>query len=825
MTFNKCVARKVSAGKIQTQRAQQLLAQYSGIFQAHQQSMGITQAQILAAQQVVAAAKRAAFQKRRTAQLQAAATQTQIQRMLAHRNIKGELSPGDYLQDMISNKRGAGGSTLSGRYEAIRRGFRAELTEAIRAFRANLVGSRRNKDLLENVVRERFGQDTGDALARRISDAFGGVAEKARTRFNAAGGDIGKLDRWGLPQMHDAAKVRKAGFQEWRDTILPYLDLNEMGMRFNNGMPFTAASLEPFLKDTFEAIRTDGYSRRGPMANAGRGAVANQRNDPRFLLFKDAESWMDYSERFGSGRDAFRVMLGHLDGMAQDIAMMEELGPNPMHGYRYLVDAAKMTAARSADPRALERVQSQAKVAEDMFDLFTGRTNIPDRPRIARGAAALRNYLTSAHLGSAILSSVTDFNTQRIAAGFVGLPKLGFMKQLFRLASSREIRNAANDAGLIFENAVDIGNAVARYELEDLHVEAAARMADFTIRASGLGYLTEIQRQAFGLEFMNQAAKSWHGKAFADLDPKTQRMFRSYGISEVDWSLIRQARIHTTQKGLQLLRAQEIEEVAGAAIADRYMEAITSLTDFAIPSTDLYGRAAILGKSKPGSISGEFVRFGLQFKSFPITILVTQFSRIMAEVYQGRRGSAMGYAAGLLIGNTILGALAIQLKEASKGRDPRDATTKEFWAAALLQGGGLGIFGDFFFSDVNRFGSSFAETLAGPGIGFVDDMLRFTVGNARELALGEETKIGREFTNLLRSYTPGGSLWYLRAAYEREVLDRLQRLVDPDAEAAFRRKIKSARDMDTRYFYGPGQSAIVGRNGIRAPDLGNAFGG
>lgn len=825
MSFNKCVARKVSAGKISTQRAQALLAQYNGIFAQHQKSMGFTQAQILAAQQVVSQAKATAFQKRRKTQLQAAATQNQVQRMLAHRNIKGELSPGDYLQDMISNKRGAGGSTLAGKYEAVRRGFRSEMTEAIKTFRANLVGSRRRKDTLDNVVRERFGEDTGDALAKRISDSFGGVAEKARTRFNAAGGEIKKLDKWGLPQAHDSAKIRKAGFDAWRDYVIDQLDLDEMGIRFNNGMPYTRASIEPVLKEVFEGIRTDGYSRRGPSANAGRGATANQRNDARFLQFKNADAWMEYSERFGAGRDAFRLMLGHLDSMAQDIAMMEELGPNPMHGYRYLVDAAKMTAARSQDPAAVEKVTSKAKVAEDMMDLFTGRTNIPDRPRIAKGAAALRNYLTSAHLGSAILSSVTDFNTQRIASSFVGMNQLGFMKQLFRLATNKDMRAAANDAGLIFENAVDVGNAVARYELEDMHVEAAARLADFTIRASGLGYLTEIQRQAFGLEFMNQAAKTWHTQAFADLDPRTQRMFKSYGISDVDWQAIRQAKIHTTKNGLRLLRAQEIEDVAGAAIADRYMEAVTSLTDFAIPSTDLFGRAAILGKTRPGSIGGEFVRFGLQFKSFPITILVTQFSRIMSEAYQGRRNSAMGYAAGLFIGNTILGSLAIQLKELSKGRDPRDTTTKEFWAAAVLQGGGLGIFGDFFFSDVNRFGSSFAETLAGPGIGFIDDMLRFTVGNARELAMGEETKIGREFTNLLRSYTPGGSLWYLRAAYEREILDRMQRLMDPDAEAAFRRKVKSAQDMDTRYFYGPGQSAIVGRNGIRAPDPGNAFGG
>ena len=178
-----------------------------------------------------------------------------------------------------------------------------------------------------------------------------------------------------------------------------------------------------------------------------------------------------------------------------------------------------------------------------------------------------------------------------------------------------------------------------------------------------------------------------------------------------------------------------------------------------------------------------------------------------------------------LVGNTILGALAIQMKETAKGRDPRDMTSVEFWAFAITQGGGAGIFGDFFFSDVNRFGGGIAETLAGPGVSFLDDMLRFSVGNARELALGEDTRAGRELVGLLRNFTPGGSLWYLRLAYEREVLDQLQQVIDPEASQSFRRRIQSARQYDTQFFAPPGSSAIQGKGSLRAPDISNALGG
>ena len=823
MTLRDCINRAVAGGEMDRDRAERILREYDNSFREFQRSMGHTQAEIEAARAVQGKARAEAAEKRRVMQLQAAASQRQGQRLQRHRNIRGDLDPAQYLQDLVSNTRGAGGSTLAGKYEAVRRSFRRDMTDAVQSFRANLAGQRRKPEMLRKVVREVFGEDTGDAAARAIAQSWAGVAEKARLRFNAAGGHVGKRSDWGLPQAHDSAKVRKATYEDWRDFIMPRLDLEAMGRDFNNGLAFTNETLEVLMKDAFEAIRTDGYSRRSPAARYG-SAMYNRRADHRFFKFKSADDWMGYSERFGSGQDAFRVMMGHLDNMAMDISMMEELGPNPFHTFRYLSDAAQQLASRSAEPDALDRARRKSKVADDMMDLFTGRSNMPQNAKLARGASALRNYLTSAHLGSAVISSVTDFNTQRIAAGFVGMSKLGFMRQLSRLATSTDMRAQANEAGLIFENAVDIGNAVARYELEEMHVESAARLADFTIRASGLGWMTEVQRQSFGLEFMSQAVK-WQSGSWADLPARTQRMFKSYGIGENDWPAIQRSRVHETESGLRLLRSQEIEEVGGANLADRYMEAITSLTEFAVPSTNIFGRATILGRTQPGSISGEFLRFGLQFKSFPVTMLVTQFGRIMAEAYQGRPGSAMSYAAGLLVGNTILGALAIQMKETAKGRDPRDMTSGEFWTAAIAQGGGAGIFGDFFFSDVNRFGGGIAETLAGPGVGFLDDMLRFTVGNARELALGEETRAGRELVGLLRNYTPGGSLWYLRLAYEREVLDQLQQVIDPEASQSFRRRIQSARQYDTQFFAPPGSSAIQGRGALRAPDISNAFGG
>lgn len=831
MSIKDCIGRGVAAGLMDPERARLILREYDGVFDQMRQNMGHTQAEAEAARTVVGRATREAFEKRRKTQLQAAAVDRQLGRMADYKTIRGEANPHGFLVDMVSNRRGSRGQTLDGKYSAVRATLRGQMGEAVVAFRATVLGTRRNAiaerlgqqnkiELLNNTTREIFGETSNDPKARSMAQAWHKVSEQARTRFNAAGGHIGKLEDWGLPQGHDARRIRKAGYDRWRAEILPRLDMAKMGERFNDGIAFTAESLEVLLNDAFEAIRSNGHSRRDPVARTG-SSLSNRRADHRFFAFKTADDWLAYSDRFGSGRDTFKVMMGHLDDMAMDIAMMEELGPNPNHTFAFLKDAAMNMAETSRDIDAPRRATKAQKTAQDMFDMLQGRSNIPHNETAAKVGSAIRNYSTSSLLGSAVISSVSDINMARVTAGFVGIGKLAPAKMMARIYRSPQLRNELAEAGMIFENAVDIGNAVARYEFEDMQFESAARLADFTIRSTGLGWLTEARKQAFGGAVMHTLATDWNSKTFGDLNPKAQRTLTDYGITKSDWELIRQADVYTTPKGLALLRPQEVEAVAGRAVADRYLEAIHSMQDFAVPSTDLKGRSAVLNSTKGGSISGELIRFGLQFKGFPITLLFTHVSRIVNEARAGRPGTALSYAGGFILGNTLLGAVAIQLKELAKGRDPKEMVNKEFWGAAFLQGGGVGIFGDFLFADHNRFGGGFGETLGGPGVGLASEVAKLTIGNITD---GGDN-VADDLIGFMRRWTPGGSNWYWRAAYEREVLDQIQQAIDPASSRSFRRKEQNARNRGTDYFYPPGSSVVTGEGQARAPNFGNALGG
>jgi hypothetical protein len=205
---------------------------------------------------------------------------------------------------------------------------------------------------LDNVVREAFGEDTGDAAAKGLAQAWGGAAEHARKLFNAAGGEIGKLEKWGLPQSHDPLAVRRAGRDGWVEATLPRLDRadDRPGDR-------AAVHREAPARGAGRRVGRDRDPRRRLRPGAGRGLgqgkLANRRAEHRFLVFRDADHWLAYQREFGRA-DPFAAMMNHLDGMARDVARLQVLGPNPDHqfaGWPTSPSARRSTRRRPAPRR------------------------------------------------------------------------------------------------------------------------------------------------------------------------------------------------------------------------------------------------------------------------------------------------------------------------------------------------------------------------------------------------------------------------------------------------------------------------------------------
>lgn len=800
MSINYCLLGKVERDKVSQEEYNDLIKVYREFEARNALTMGPTEAATVAGQQLIEAADRAAARKLRIANLKIIAADRITTQMAAHPKglMTGALS---HLVRDINDA--APHQNIDSLHRQTLGLLHARWFDGIKALKPGFVGLARKKTLQRTVLRELFGEDTGDAIGQQVSKSWKETAEYARARFNKAGGDIAKRDDWGLPQGHSMRDVAAVSRDQWKEFILPLLDRQKM-RNATTEIPFNDQELDFLLDQTYDRIVSDGLVDLEP-GGAGKGSMlANRHQDHRFLSFKDADSWLAYQNRFGNG-DVYSVMTHHLDVMAKDIAVLEVLGPNPDAMMRYMQDIVKKAAATSGDSIP----KSSLKLFEDIYALQTHRASAPVSVAFAGIMGGVRNILTSAQLGAAALSATTDIGFQKIARRMNGLPVMnilsGYLKQM-NPASAAD-RDLAVQLGLVAENATSMALAQRRYFGETMGPSITRTFADVTLRASLLSSWTEAGRHAFGMEFLGLVTRS-ADTAFADLPDKLRGAMTRYGIDETDWNVIRRAERVTHKGGAKFISPVRLAE-KDLTRAGKLQRMILTETDFAVPSLDTRTRAITSQGTRPGTLVGELMRSVAMYKSFPVTVILTH---IMRGLNRPTRGSAGIYLANMFITMTVLGALAYQLKQVAKGKDPMtmDPDSEEgrkFWMAAMAQGGGVGIFGDYLFSDVNRMGSSPAMTFAGPVAGFVDDSIRLSIGNVQETIKGDETNAGREVVKYAGRYTPGSSLWYSRLAFERLVLDQLQMQADPRARESFNATENTMRrEYKQKYWWRPGKT-------------------
>lgn len=819
-TFKKCVEDGVAAKEITQEQADEYGNLFDDLVEQYNKQLGPGPAETKAGIDAAQAVRKKAIERKRQTMLQAKTWKQIMLDMENYRSITGQQNMNRAALAFFEQDSTSRFASITQLQQTIERSATRKMDKFLATFRRDLIGRTRNKAQLKNMIKEVFDENTGDASAKELSLAWKEAAEYLRKRFNAAGGAIPKRSDWGLPQQHSTLKVREADFEEWRDFIFPRLDLEKM-KDMETGLRFSSEKLETVLFDVYKTIETEGYSKVKPGGRpVGGKSLANRNADHRFLVFKNADAWMEYQQKFGND-NPFDTMMGHISNMSRDIAFMERLGPNPMATKNFIKETLSKSAA------GVQKQESAARSAnrkiDELYNIIQGTHNTPANRFWATTLAGTRQLLQSAQLGAAAISAITDVNFNRIARRMNGLPQTKTLNQYLKLLQplgAEEKGKLAIRLGLTAEGWSTLAAAQMRYVGDISGPEVTRRIADFVMRASFLSPMTQAGRWAFGMEFLGTLADNV-GKSFDELDPMFRKAMERYNINGDRWDIIRQTELYD-YKGSKFLRAEDIEfrtdidPRLAREMATDIMRMVETETNFAVPSTSVRGRAALTQDIPPGTFAGEFVRSFAMYKNFGVTLVNTHIMRGAGE--KGVKGKGRYYA-DLLISTTIMGALALQLKEMSKGRDPRSMDDPEFWGAAFLQGGGLGIYGDFLFADLNRFDRGLAETVAGPVVGFVNDVRNLTVSNILEAANGEDTKIASEMIRFAQRYTPGASIWYMRLGLERMIFDQAKLWADPDAGKKIRRtKRKYAREYGQDFWWEPGKMTPK-----RTPNIENIF--
>lgn len=660
------------------------------------------------------------------------------------------------------------------------------MAEALSVFRTRAVGFSQDEAGLRNLVRAVYGEAVDDPQIMQFAKDWENLTETIRLDFNAKGGSISKNERWLLPQNHDAREILAKGKTEleskrlWKEKITPMLDRNNM--LDDNGNVLTDEAFDEALDFTFETIVSGGLNKTKDFTVPRMGKKLSRRgSERRFLFFKDADSWLEYQKVYGKG-DVFTTLTGHVSMKANDIAIMEIFGTSPQATF----DALKNQIKKEGDIKT-----RQSRFASMVYNVVSGKINQGELTTLSDFMQSVRNVITASTLGKAFLSALSDVGFQAITSRYNNLPALKVLnKQLSLMNPANEAdRIAAVKLGLVAEAWKGRATGANRYA--DVYgTDATQKMAEGVMRASLLSPWTDAGRKAFGMEYSSMLADNFSIK-FDSLDPNIKKAFASYGINEQDWNTFR-AQTPLNHKGAKFA---DMTQDAGK----KFHQMVLSETDFAVPTPDARVRAFTTGGLERASIVGQVWRSAMMLKSFPITIMTTHFYR---AAMQATTGQKLAYIGLLGASTTIMGGVALQLKDIVAGREPRPVDEK-FIGAAFMQGGGLGILGDFVFSDKNRFGGGIIQTLVGPTGELLDKTTKLTIGNIQQAFKGEETNVLSESVQFIDRYTP--DIWQAHL-FKNAIFDQIEIMADPKAQKKFNRIMKKRKkEFKQDYWWKKGQ--------------------
>ncbi|HHU6634330.1 TPA: hypothetical protein ACUIZX_001401 [Klebsiella pneumoniae] len=664
---------------------------------------------------------------------------------------------------------------------------------------------------VRDLVYEMSGQDTGNVRAKKGAKAWAGVTELLRQRFNDAGGDIGYLENWGIPQHHSMEKVGRVPQDKWVSDVIDKLDRKYYIK--DDGQLMSDAELTTFLGEAYNTIATGGLNKLSDTGMRISGARSNRGNASRQIHFKDADSYLEYQREYGD-RSLWEVMVGHLEGISKDIALVETYGPNPDHVFRSILDEVTAEQA-TANPERTGRIKRLANSTENLYNFIAGKTQPIANPHIARWSDNIRNWMVASRLGSALLASFSDLGTMYMSAKVANIPMNRlFMNQLEAMNPANRMELArARRAGLAMESLL---GSVNRWAMDNMGPSVSRWAATAVMRASGLTAWTDAHKRAYGVTMMGSLGEVVsRAPDLRSLDDSDFRILKSKGITEQDFSVWKLAQQEDWGNGnTTMLTPESIMRIPDAAVMHlglpervrfeamrRLLAAVSEEVDMAVITPGAREQLFTGGGLQRGTWKGELTRSVFLFKSFPISVVLRHWTRAMGMPSAGGRAA---YIAAFLASTTMLGALSQQLNDMASGRNPREMVGKDagkFWLGALLKGGGLGLYGDFLLSDHTRYGGGALASMLGPVAGLVDDVVKLAQGIPLNAVEGKPEQTGGDLVKLGKGLIPGANLWYAKAALDHMIFNQLQEYFSP----GYLRKVeqRSKKQFNQTYWWRP----------------------
>jgi hypothetical protein len=638
-------------------------------------------------------------------------------------------------------------------------------------------------------------------------------SETIRLKYNNFGANIGKLPGWIVRQSHDPFQLRNAmdvlnlknnknikeingsaerNIAAWKGYIKPKLD-----ERTFEGVD--AKDRDQFLTYVYNSlIRNEHQIAEGAGGHYGGKSITSKLNAKRVLHFKTADDWFDYNSKFGGGNLRESLFAG-FNYAGRNIGLMSTLGTNPKAGFEKIVRLVENNLIKKGQQGKAQKVGDYLKIQgryERHFAEIDGSVNSINSFSGARWSGITRSILSMAKLGGAVVSALADVHLYGRELKYQGRTYLGgiaeAMTRLGKIKNSKRKIEIAEQLGFMADNV--IYDLAARYSTGDTLNKSFTKLQRTFFKLNLLQWWTNSLKEGAMLGMGNYVAKQ-RNIAFNNLDSKFKRLINHFGIDEKIWNTIRKMDVEKAEDGKEFFSVRQIDNLSDDTIKslanldkmskrqidifkDNLKTKVSGMfldrSTYAVIEPDARTRSFMKGGLHAGTFWGEAARFMFQFKAFPLAILQKAMGREISSFRAGNYGEGFWGVVSLIVGSGMFGYISMTAKDLIRGKSPKDPTKKKTFFNAMLQGGGLGIYGDFLF------GQSFSglDILATAGGPAATEFAK--AGNAFRYAFqGEFSKAGKAAYKSVVGNTPFLNLFYLKTAFDYAIGYQIMETLSP----------------------------------------------
>ena len=658
-----------------------------------------------------------------------------------------------------------------------------------------------------------------DPIAAQAAKVIRNHFEAMRIRANNAGANIAFRQGWAGTQTHNAYKIRKADREEYIQFMVDNVDLAKL---FPDADP---ADYRGLLKKLYGEFVSGSHIKAASEGTAGLTGTRNlgrQLSHERKIVFKTPEAEQAYAMQYGDGH-LIDTIAGSTRSMARNITLMEMMGPNADHTLNVVLDKLMDDVNRTGDAKMANKARADMnRIRNEVWPTVTGASEIPHSHAAASIGRGLRAWQSLTSLGFAVMSAVSDIPIAASAYRWQGDNMFtGIGKQvaaLFKNLDAPSRREAAAALGMELSRTQTL--IASRLSHEEGYYGAVAKAMDTYFRWNLLSPWTD--KQLYSMQLSTAAGITAHRAAsYGQIPPAWQRILHQAGIDQHHWDAVRKSQtFHVEADNVDLIVPENIGKLDDEVIAtmlqrqnpdhkvtprriydarrdleNRWRTMIVDQATQGVVMPGVKARATMFRGTAPGTVTGELLRSIGQFKAFPVAVLQGPMAR---ELYAtGNKVDAIKGIANLIVWSAVGGYLGMNLKELAKGREPRPMDSWEVFVAAMAQGGGLGIYGDFLFGDMkNRFGGNAISTLAGPVAGDINSL----VDLAQRLRDGDD--VAAATLRALYANMPF-NMFYTKAVLDYTILFQLQEAINPGYLRRMENRLE--KDYDQQYIYSPSQ--------------------